>query len=56
MQTLNLLMLQVLPKCKLWFLDGKDSRGKIVSNSNIGYGSYNVNMQMAQPKNFIKLG
>ena len=42
MQALHGNILQVMPKCKLWFLDGKDSNGKIVSNPNIGYGSYNI--------------
>ena len=40
MQALHLLTLQALPKCKLWFLDGKDDKGKTVSNPNIGYGSH----------------
>lgn len=39
MQELHLLTLQALPECKLWFLDGKDSENKTVSNPNIGYGS-----------------
>jgi len=30
--------LEVKPACKLWFLDGKNSEGKTVSNPNIGYG------------------
>ena len=32
MQELHQLILQVLPKGKLWFLDGKNSEGKTVSN------------------------
>ena len=36
---LHRIVLQVSPRCKLWFLDGKDSQGKVVSNPNIGYGS-----------------
>ena len=32
-------LLQISPACKLWFLDGKNDKGKIVSNPNIGYGS-----------------
>ncbi len=40
MQALHSRMLQVMPKCKLWFLDGKNAEGKIVSNPNIGYGSH----------------
>ena len=42
MEALHKHILKVLPKTKLWFLDGKDSKGKIVSNPNIGYGSYNI--------------
>ena len=39
MQALHDIVLQVSPACKLWFLDGKNDDGKIVSNPNIGYGS-----------------
>jgi hypothetical protein len=39
-QELHKLILRVSPKCKLWFLDGKDSKGKTISNPNIGYGSF----------------
>jgi len=39
-QALHHLILHVVPSCKLWFLDGKNSEGKIVSNPNIGYGSF----------------
>ncbi|HMT08649.1 MAG TPA: DUF1801 domain-containing protein [Pyrinomonadaceae bacterium] len=38
-QTLHDLILRVNPECKLWFLDGKNSDGKIVSNPDIGFGS-----------------
>lgn len=39
MQELHEMILRVKPKCKLWFLDGKNSEGKVVSNPDIGYGS-----------------
>lgn len=39
MQTLHDIIRQVSPACKLWFLDGKDANGKVVSNPDIGYGS-----------------
>ena len=39
MQQLHDLILGVNPGCKLWFLDGKNSEGKVVSNPDIGYGS-----------------
>jgi hypothetical protein len=34
-QELHRIILQVMPICKLWFLDGKDDTGKTVSNPNI---------------------
>lgn len=39
MQQLHELILGLCPGCKLWFLDGKDASGKVVSNPDIGYGS-----------------
>ena len=39
LQVLHDRILQICPACKLWFLDGKNSEGKVVSNPNIGYGS-----------------
>ena len=38
-QTLHDIILRVNPTAKLWFLDGKNSEGKVVSNPDIGYGS-----------------
>lgn len=38
MEALHQRILHALPGCKLWFLDGKDDTGKVVSNPNIGYG------------------
>jgi hypothetical protein len=42
MQALHSFILKVLPGCKLWFLDGKNSENKTVSNPNIGYGVYTI--------------
>jgi len=42
MQELHLLIRQVQPGCTLWFEDGKNSENKIISNPNIGYGSYTI--------------
>lgn len=49
-------ILRVLPKCKLWFLDGKDDTGKIVSNPNIGYGSYNIQYADGSTREFYQIG
>ena len=56
MQELHQNILQVLPKCKLWFLDGKDDKGKIVSNPNIGYGSYSIKYADGTTKEFYQIG
>jgi hypothetical protein len=56
MQELHQHILQVLPKCKLWFLDGKDDKGKTVSNPNIGYGSYTIKYADATTREFYQIG
>lgn len=56
LQELHQHMLKVLPKCKLWFLDGKDSKGKTVSNPNIGYGSYGINYTDGTTREFYQIG
>lgn len=56
MQALHKLILNVLPKTKLWFLDGKDDKGKIVSNPNIGYGSYTIKYKDGTTKEFYQIG
>lgn len=56
MQALYQRILQALPGCKLWFLDGKDSEGKTVSNPNIGYGSYLIKYADGKEKEFFIIG
>lgn len=56
MQVLHQNILKMLPKCKLWFLDGKDSKGKIVSNPNIGYGSYTIKYTDGKTREFYQIG
>jgi hypothetical protein len=56
MQALHQRMLQIMPKCKLWFLDGKDSNNKTVSNPNIGYGSYIIQYADKTNKEFYQIG
>ena len=56
MQELHHIILQVMPKCKLWFLDGKDDKGKIVSNPNIGYGSYSIKYADGTTREFYQIG
>ena len=56
MQTLHSIMLQAMPACKLWFLDGKDSAGKTVSNPTIGYGLQTINYADGKTKAFYQIG
>jgi hypothetical protein len=56
MQALHLHILQVLPKCKLWFLDGKNSENKVVSNPNIGYGFYTIKYADGTTREFYQIG
>jgi Domain of unknown function (DU1801) len=56
MQSLHRIILRVMPACKLWFLDGKDSEGKIVSNPNVGYGSRIINYADGTTKEFYQIG
>jgi len=56
MEVLHKSILQVQPKGKLWFLDGKDEKGKIVSNPNIGYGEYTIKYADGNSKAFYQIG
>ena len=55
MQTLHERILEIKPKCKLWFLDGKDDKGKTVSNSNIGYGFHTRNYANGKTREFYQV-
>jgi hypothetical protein len=56
MQALHQHILQVLPKCKLWFLDGKDDKGKTVTNPNIGYGLQTIKYADGTTREFYQIG
>lgn len=55
-QLLHNNILQIMPECKLWFLDGKNSDGKTVSNPNIGYGFYTINYANGTTREFYQVG
>jgi hypothetical protein len=56
MQELHNRILQVLPGCKLWFEDGKNSENKTVSNPNIGYGFYTIKYADGKTRDFFQIG
>lgn len=56
MQQLHQLILALMPACKLWFFDGKDEKGKTVSNPNIGYGSQTIQYANGKTREFYQIG
>lgn len=56
MQALHQFILHIMPACKLWFLDGKDSQNKTVSNPNIGYGLHAIKYADGKTREFYQIG
>jgi len=56
LQELHRIIQRVMPDCKLWFLDGKNSDGKIVSNPNIGYGLSTIKYADGKTREFYQIG
>ncbi|MCB0826215.1 MAG: DUF1801 domain-containing protein [Armatimonadetes bacterium] len=55
-QTLHDLISAALPGCKLWFSDGRNEEGKIVSNPTIGYSFYTIQYANGSEKEFFRIG
>lgn len=56
MQELHNIILELIPDCQLWFLDGKNDENKTVSNPNIGYGSYAMQYAGGKKRDFYQIG
>lgn len=56
MQALHENILQLMPGCKLWFLDGKNDEGKVVANPNIGYGMQFMKLAGGKTREFYQIG
>ena len=56
MQVLHRIILEVMPACKLWFLDGKNSENRTVSNPNIGYGLQAIKHADGKNREFYQIG
>jgi hypothetical protein len=56
MVALHNIICEMMPKAQLWFLDGKDESGKVVSNPNIGYGVQELKYADGSIKSFYKVG
>jgi len=49
-------ILNLSPGCRLWFLDGRNDEGKIVSNPNVGYGLHEIRYANGETKDFYEVG
>lgn len=56
MQELHHIILELMPECKLWFIDGKDEKGQTVSNPNIGYGFRTIQYADGKTRDFYQIG
>jgi hypothetical protein len=56
MKELHRIVQEVMPSCKLWFLDGKDSENRTVSNPNIGYGLHTIKYADGKTREFYQIG
>jgi hypothetical protein len=56
LRQLHALMLAEFPNCRLWFKDGTNEGGKVVSNPNIGYGVYTINYANGSSREFYRIG
>lgn len=56
MQALHRIIMDEMPKCKLWYLDGKDDKGKTVSNPNVGYGLQTIKYADGKTREFYQIG
>lgn len=44
------------PGCRLWFLDGRNEQGKVVTNPNIGYGAITLGYADGGTREFYRIG
>lgn len=46
----------ISPDSRLWFLDGTDDTGKVVTNPNIGYGKQDIKYAGGTTREFYQIG
>lgn len=56
MEELHRIIQEIMPGCKIWFLDGKNSENKTVSNPNIGYGVQILKYADGKTREFYQIG
>ena len=56
LRVLHARMLSDFPGSRLWFTDGTNDAGKVVSNPNIGYGVYTIRYADGSTREFYRIG
>ncbi len=56
MQVLDQLIRQLLPDGRLWFSDGRDETGKVVTNPTVGYGQLTTHYKDGSSKAIFQIG
>ena len=56
LQELHRITLDILPKGKLWFFDGRNSENKVVANPTIGYGLFTMKYADGKTKEWFQIG
>jgi hypothetical protein len=56
MRSLHAAVLEMNPGCRLWFADGRDEGGKVVSNPSIGYGAITMKYADGRTREFYQAG
>ena len=56
MQSLHQMIMDIMPGCRLWYLDGKNEEGKVVTNPNIGYGVQTIKYADGKTREFYLIG
>jgi hypothetical protein len=56
MKALHRIIRDLIPKGRVWFMDGKDDSGKTVSNPNIGYGTQTLKYANGNTREFYQIG
>jgi hypothetical protein len=56
LQQLHNLIVTINPTCKLWFDNGINDEGKVLTNPTIGYGHQTLHYAKGDPREFFQIG
>jgi len=56
MRRLHAMILDEVPECELWFLDGTNAEGRPIANPNIGYGRYTIRYANGAVRDWYQVG